>query len=236
LAEQGVSANAEWEPAIEEFEGVPMALVPVGCFMMGSQVFNEDERPEHEQCFDQPFWIDVYEVTNKQFGEADLECLPWSSGDDQPHICATWFEAVAHCASRGARLPTEAEWEYAARGPDGLIYPWGDDFLYENIIAGRHGNPLTVGSKPAGAAWIGALDMSGNAEEWVSSWYSPYPYDPEDGRESLDNPAGYEYRVQRGGGFLTGDPSWRIRGAYRNWFEPEFTKYTKPGFRCARDY
>ncbi|HEC21824.1 MAG TPA: TIR domain-containing protein, partial [Chloroflexi bacterium] len=184
LARAGVSSNDGWTPFIQEFEGVPMALVPAGCFQMGSANEESNEQPVHEVCFEEPFWIDVYEVTNARYGSAG--CEEYSSEDDQPRNCVNWFEAVAHCESRGARLPTEAEWEYAARGPDGLLYPWGDEFVALNAVYGDDsgGRPAVVGSRPGGVSWVGALDMSGNLWEWVSSIYAFYPYDPDDGREA----------------------------------------------------
>jgi formylglycine-generating enzyme required for sulfatase activity len=132
LAEAGVISNGEWEPYIQEFDGVKMALVQAGCFMMGSEDGESTEKPVHEVCFDEPFWIDVYEVTNELYGSAASGNNTWgnycgsrSRFDDQPRICINWSETAAYCESHGARLPTEAEWEYAARGPDSLRYPWG---------------------------------------------------------------------------------------------------------------
>jgi formylglycine-generating enzyme required for sulfatase activity len=105
-----------------------MALVPAGCFPMGSNDGDFDEQPVHQICFDTPFWIDVTEVTNGQFaalsGQAERSSN-WTDAD-RPRETVTWVEADAFCRLRGARLPTEAEWEYAAREPDGLVYPWGN--------------------------------------------------------------------------------------------------------------
>jgi sulfatase modifying factor 1 len=124
LAEAGVSRNADWTPYAEEINSVEMALVPAGCFQMGSNE-SSDEQPPHQVCFEEPFWLDVYEVTNEAFGS--IGCESASSEPEQPRNCVSWADALAHCEARGARLPTEAEWEYAARGPDGLVYPWGND-------------------------------------------------------------------------------------------------------------
>lgn len=162
IAEAGVTRNSDWRPYLEEFSDVSMALVPAGCFQMGSTDGDSDERPVHEVCFEEPFWIDVYEVTNEQFGSTG--CGETSSAPDQPRNCVNWFDATAHCESRGARLPTEAEWEYAARGPDGLVYPWGNEFVADFVVYKDNsgGRTWQVGSKPAGKSWAGVYDLSGN--------------------------------------------------------------------------
>lgn len=235
LAEIGVDANANWLPFEQSFvlpQGgtVTMVLVPSGCFEMGSMV-NTDEQPIHQICFDQPFWIDKYEVTNAQYGSLAISntCTQDSSQPDQPRNCVTWFEANDFCQYRDARLPTEAEWEYAARGVDGWIYPWGNDFLGDNTIYNSNSVSQTapVGSRPAGASWVGAMDMSGNLWEWVNSWYLDYPYDDEHENEY----AGYENRVLRGGSFVV--TSSQLRSTYRNRLNPSSVYYSN-GFRCAR--
>ncbi len=225
-----VTRNADWTPVIEEFDGVEMALVPAGCFMMGSEDGGDDEKPVHEVCFEEPFWIDVYEVTNKQYGSEG-----YYSGSTRPRESVTWTEAVAHCESRSARLPTEAEWEYAARGPDGLAYPWGNEFVPDNVVYYGNSDVHTwwVGSKPGGISWVGAFDMSGNVEEWVSTWYAPYPYNPADGREERSNPGGYDGRVLRGGSWYSNSSDLHI--ANRSRYYPVNT-WTFSGFRCARSY
>src|SRR5574341_127838 len=238
VAEAGVTRNAGWTPYVEEFDGVPMALVPSGCFMMGSELGEDDERPVHEICFAAPFWIDVYEVTNGQYGSADPDYLNISSADDQPRISTGWPEAAAHCQSRDARLPTEAEWEYAARGPDGLVYPWGNDYVAESRVfdpdeyAGGHAAP--VGSKPGGASWVGALDMSANLSEWVADWYDEDYY-----RTLPDqavNPLGPESGTFRGnrGGTWYYDYLY-LHACYRSYRYP-YWRSASGGFRLACSY
>ncbi len=218
----------------DEF-GVEMVRVPAGCFFMGRDRGDSDEQPAHQICFDEPFWIDKYEVTNEQYGsvpESDF-CRERSSEPDQPRNCVTWFEAQAHCEARGARLPTEAEWEYAARGPDSWVYPWGNEWDEERAVFGSNSEGVTapVGSRPSGASWVGALDMSGNVWEWTSTIYDqvnfPYPYDATDGREDADPDA---RRVVRGGSFF--NTSNFVRAAYRRWYDVGFDDLNV-GFRCA---
>jgi formylglycine-generating enzyme required for sulfatase activity len=260
----GVSSNADWEPFIGEFDGVAMALVPAGCFRMGSSEeeidyalelcdayygdcdrawFEDEETPQHEVCFEEPFWIDVYEVTNEQYGSSGY----WP-GSAPPRETVTWFEAVDHCESRGARLPTEAEWEYAARGPDGLVFPWGNTFdgarlnycdsscefdWADTSVDDGYGYIAPVGLYPGGASWVGAQDMSGNVWEWVSSLHEPYPYSATDGREVDGSSNGSDARGVRGGGWVSYPGL--ARAAYRDWVDPDHADYNL-GFRCARDF
>jgi len=232
LAEFGMTRNADWAPYIADFSGVKMALVPRGCFTMGSAEGPANEQPAHAVCFERPFWIDVTEVTNAQYGS--VGCAEYSSAPDQPRNCVSWVDARAHCEGRGARLPTEAEWEYAARGPDGLTYPWGNEFVSENVVwnISKPGEEAPVGSKPQGISWVGALDLSGNVWEWVADWYQD-PYQP-DAQADPVGPNSGEYRVLRGGSWVYADPLF-LRAALRGWFNPLEEAYNH-GFRGARDY
>ncbi|MCC6802940.1 MAG: formylglycine-generating enzyme family protein [Anaerolineae bacterium] len=227
LPEQPVAHNADWTPVVQAFDGVEMALVPPGCFIMGHEEGRRDERPEHEICFDQPYWIDRTEVTNAQYGSTGH-----GTGENQPRENLLWSEARDFCAARGGRLPTEAEWEYAARGPDNLLYLWGSDLEISRLVFDRNtpGQTVDVGSRPSGASWVGALDMAGNVFEWVSSIYARYPYDANDGREDVNDTT--SLRVYRGGIYsyldyaATATIRFRISPTERDWFI---------GFRCARD-
>jgi iron(II)-dependent oxidoreductase len=213
----GVSANQDWTPVIREFGGVEMVLVPAGCFMMGYEFSFDEEKPAHEVCLDQPYWIDRIEVTVSQFADflndvsaaeddyyqwidlsrSDLHPIwnpniqlkyekgIWRPGykqDANPQEYVTWLGGNDICAWRGGMLPTEAEWAYAARGPDNLVFPWGNAYSEYYVVRGR-AYPH-AGSKPQGASWVGALDMAGSEFEWTRSLYKPYPYDQEDGREN----------------------------------------------------
>jgi len=222
-----VASNDAWTPVFATLGDMEMAFVPAGCFTMGHDEGRRDQRPEHEICFDQPFWIGRYEVTNAQYGSVGA-----FEGDHRPRENLTWFEARDFCAAQGLRLPTEAEWEYAARGPDNLLYPWGGDLIDDNLVFERNNNAETadVGSIPAGVSWVGAFDMAGNVAEWTSSLYESYPYDAADGRENPDDEE--TPRVTRGpiGGYVdfSASMAFRVRRAPgdRDWFI---------GFRCARD-
>lgn len=232
VALAGGTSNNQWKPYSQEFEGVKMVLVPRGCFMMGSHDGRGDETPVNKQCLDHPFWIDVTEVTNIQFDSlgGQAQSSSYWTGDNRPRESITWDKARAFCEKRGARLPTEAEWEYAARGPDDLRYPWGNEFSTKNVVAGAS-QTADVGSIAGGASWVGALDMSGNVWEWVSSWYAPYPYHPTDGREGLLAGDAFQHHVRRGGSW--DDNSDILRAAKRGWLDPSQVN-SSTGFRCAR--
>lgn len=231
IAKTPVAQNADWTPVERDFDGVTMVLVPVGCFMMGSDNGDEDEQPVHEQCFDEPFWIDKYEVMQSDFERLNgvKETENAFDGDNRPVETITWFEARDFCMKRDVRLPTEREWEYAARGPDNLIYPWGHDFVSDNVTFNDNSNAQTstVLSHPLGASWIGVVNMSGNVWEWVNSTYVEYPY--VEGRVFFGDNILY---VMRGGSFLNSDRDIRSanRGARNTDSGSNFV-----GFRCARD-
>ena len=233
LALTPVTANAGWTPFEQDFEGVTMVLVPAGCFDMGSEDGGENEQPVHEVCFNEPFWIDEYEVTNAQFAQFNGVAASQSAWTDanRPRERITWFEARDFCTLREVRLPTEAEWEYAARGPDNLVYPWGNEFVADNTVYDGNSGSQTaeVGSRAGGASWVSAQDMSGNVWEWVSSLYLDYPYgsDHENAQNSTD------VRVLRGGSWNFFDNY--LRAAYRYGDDPDFWDF-KLGFRCARSF
>ena len=114
-----------------------------------------------------------------------------------------WYGADAYCKWRGGRLPSEAEWEYAARGPDGLVFPWGNELIEDHVVRIFQLVPEykipPVGSKPEGVSWVGAYDMSSSLFEWVNSIYRPYPYDASDGREAHIEEDSSSERVLRSG-------------------------------------
>ncbi len=236
LAESGVTTNAEWEPVIQEFDSVEMILIPAGCFMMGTESGTPEERPVHKVCFDEPFWLDRHEVTQGDFARLGGTQARSSdfTGADRPVEQITWFEARDFCEMRDGRLPTEAEWEYAARGPDDLLYPWGNEFEEGKLVYSGNidGQTAPVGSRPDGASWVGAFDLTGNLWEWTSTVIEPYPYVKDDGRESTSNTT--SDRVMRGGSWFETDLGY-YRTTYRGTWHPDGW-INFGGFRCARDY
>jgi len=235
-----------------EKDGSVMVYVEAGEFLMGSADDDadaySDEKPQHEVYLD-GFWIDRTEVTNGQYqqcveagaceppGETESYTRDSYYGspqfEDYPVRNVRWDDAVAYCEWAGKRLPTEAEWEKAARGTDGRKYPWGNEAPNGTLcnFDGNEGDTVAVGSYPAGASPYGALDMAGNVWEWVADWYDDGYY-----RGSMDRnpkgPASGSYRVLRGGSWYHDE--WFVRSANRYYrFNPGFRSYFI-GFRCAR--
>jgi formylglycine-generating enzyme required for sulfatase activity len=196
-----------------------------------------DERPPARVRVE-AFWIDHVEVTNARYdacvqaGACTLPAGP-AFGDatkaDHPVTIVSWAQAAAYCRWAGKRLPTEAEWEKAARGDDGRRYPWGSGFEPERLNAGYTAGTAAVGSHPGGVSTHGVLDMAGNVWEWTASLYRPYPYDPGDGRE---DPAARGARVNRGGSWYYG--AWHARTSYRATADHIYRRIADLGFRCAR--
>ncbi|MFA6109846.1 MAG: SUMF1/EgtB/PvdO family nonheme iron enzyme [Candidatus Latescibacterota bacterium] len=214
-----------------------VVLVPAGEFTMGANDGSPWEAPMHTVYLDE-YSIDQYEVTNAQylaFVEATGRYRRPADGDfnqpEQPVVQVTWFDATAYCQWAGLRLPTEAEWEKAARGTDGRNYPWGD--AYDTTRANwSYANGLRrVGSYPSGGSPYGAYDMAGNAWEWVADWDGPYP------SGKVSNPAGPagpvygEKRVLRGGSYMGGSlMTDRDATSPNGWYS-----YYQIGFRCVQD-
>ena len=154
------------------------ALIPAGVFTMGSDKY-VDEKPIHDVYLD-AYYISEFPVTVAQYrlfcvaSQRNMPDAPsWGWIDEHPMVSVTWDDATAFCEWAGVRLPTEAEWEKAARGTDGRAYPWGNDWdksKCSNFTNSKSTQP--VGSYPDGASPYGVLDMAGNVWEWCSDWYS----------------------------------------------------------------
>ncbi len=173
--------------------------------------------------------------TDARIGIADGRFTPEPGFADHPVSESTWQGAVAFCAWRGARLPTEVEWEAAARGKEGRTYPWGEaPPTPEHAVFGRgRGETDPVGSHPKGATPEGVFDLAGNETEWTSSLFKPYPYDATDGREDPNAPG---ERVTRGGDHVFDVASNQLTGTFRDGFSRDPRRgHRHIGFRCAKD-
>ena len=184
-----------------------MITIPAGEFIMGSNE-RQDEQPIHTVYLD-TYQIGKYEVTVAQyrdFCKATCREMPVApSGgrtDNQPITKVTWDDASAFCEWAGGRLPSEAEWEKAARGTDGRNYPWGNTWDKTKCANSRLGlsSAVPVGSYPAGASPYGCMDMAGNVWEWCADWYSPTHYETSPSRNPK-GPSSGTSRVLRGGGW-----------------------------------
>ena len=220
--------------------GIAWATIPAGTFQMGCVPGDPrcagDEKPRHAVTISRAFDLMTTEVTLGMFkshGFTPEPQPPWSHSEDQPVVIVTWDEAVEFCTSVGGRLPTEAEWEHAARGgKDGMLYPWGDKAPTdvagaENGAAFEGDAAQSVGQYAPNA--FGVHDMAGNVWEWVSDWAGLYPLDP------VTDPAGRSsgsVRLVRGGSY--GDDPSNLRVSNRTPNAPDRVNLNV-GFRCARD-
>jgi formylglycine-generating enzyme required for sulfatase activity len=220
--------------------------VPAGEFTMGSPTGDPDERPPHQVYLDS-FLIDIYEVTVGQYAAflqetgnhppSDWKAMNQFSHQKHPVSNVDWADAAAYCKWAGKRLPTEAEWEKAARGTDGRLYPWGNEpptprhANYEQAGSNSHGALAPVGSFEAGKSPYGLYDMAGNAWEWVSDWYDHGYYQTSPPKNPEGPPTG-GFKVIRGGSW--NNSSRVLRSSDRYWDPPTFRSQYFPGFRCVK--
>lgn len=239
---------ASYPPTFNPVSGMELVYVPAGKFRMGSAETDSNrdaatEEPQHKVHLD-AYWISKTQVTNAMFNAcvAAGACKYSASRTTNPNyldplftnhpvVYISWSMAQTYCAWTGGRLPTEAEWEKAARGPDGQRFPWGSDLAnikYANAN-GEIGNTTPVGSFPVGKSYYGALDMGGNVREWVADWYDPdyYDYSP---NINPQGPETGEKKVLKGASYL--DPYGYSRSANRLSHEPDSPGAVR-GFRCV---
>ena len=227
-------------------------LIPAGSFTMGRTKTTSDDkttmrprvllddRPPHAVELS-AYYIDTHEVTHEQYAEfvaATGHRTPyhWVGGKVAAGLAkvaaynVSWDDAKAYCEYRGGRLPTEAEWERAARGGlDANDYPWGDKFDAKMLRSGVETGPGEVGKYPPNG--LGLFDMAGNLSEWTADYFDREYYT----KSPSKNPKGPEtglYRVIRGGAW--GDPAFRVTVFFRNWVRPS-QRQPNIGFRCARE-
>jgi serine/threonine protein kinase/formylglycine-generating enzyme required for sulfatase activity len=238
-------------------DGMRMVYVPAGNFEMGSNDGYDDEKPVHSVWLD-AFWIDQTEVTNGMYEEcvAEKVCDPQDNHDytnpdtgtqhfnssaysDYPAVYVNWEQANDYCAWAGRRLPTEAEWEKAAKGDTFYSYPWGNSSPNSNLanFNDNIGDTVEVGSYPDGASMYGALDMAGNVWEWVNDWYNDTYYKSSPGMNPQGPSSGTEH-VLRGGSFSILSEAKYLRVTYRSKPYPSSAEIYGSGnwgFRCAMD-
>jgi len=230
-----------------------MANIPKASFTMGGNGGDEDETPGHTVSVS-PYSIDKTEVTFGQYDSCvtkgkcspahydDGACFIWTNNGFQnvrvpaslrnlqyPVVCVTWYQARQYCEYKGKKLPSEAQWEYAASAGKGSEYAWGDQPPSQSHCPMPPVNhPAKVASYPANS--FGLYDMTGNVWEWASDHYSPDYYSVSDNHDPMGPEVG-QYRTIRGGGWYSNAKQLRVKN--RHWFEPNYSEVSI-GFRCAR--
>jgi formylglycine-generating enzyme required for sulfatase activity len=243
--QQGRAQTSSRKTAASQPYEQSMALVPAGTFNMGNAMGDADEAPVHQVYVD-AFLMDKYQVSvgyYARFLDATSHDAPpeWSimnrpQHQNRPVANVDWADANAYCHWVGKRLPTEAEWEKAARGTDGRTYPWGNEHptkFYANMSQehwNNHGALSPVGAFEEGKSPYGIYGMAGNVWEWVSDWYAP-DYYKNSPRQNPAGPSMGSHKVIRGGSWGSGPEN--LRSSERETHVPSFRGYGT-GFRCAK--
>lgn len=259
LAMQGVTENSAWEPVVRQLDGLDMVLVPAGCFQMGAtedqlqealtscntfyggicQQSFENELPPHQVCISEPFWIGQTAVTNRQYGSSSRQNLGSPSRrPNWPRESVNWQQAAEFCEKRGARLPTEAEWEYAARAGSEDVFAWGNDIEPNRANCngcrsrwdGKRTSP--VGSFQPNQ--FALYDTVGNVWEWVGDCWRPNYDDQATGTSGWLKVGGENCsrRIRRGGSW--NDEPIYVRLANRGRGTPDYRNFNV-GFRLVRE-
>jgi len=242
--QQGHTRRDEKTASVQHDER-SMAVVPAGEFMMGSATGDADEQPVH-RVYVKAFSMDKYQVSvghyakflesTSQPAPPDWSIMNKSRHQNRPVINVDWADAVAYCTWVGKRLPTEAEWEKAARGTDGRIYPWGNELpmgFHANMKKEQWSDHYVlspVGMYEDGKSPYGIYDMAGNVWEWVSDWYDPDYYQNSPSQNPTGPPTG-DHKVIRGGSW--GSTPKDLRSSDRDNHVPS-ARGMGTGFRCAK--
>jgi len=222
----------------------PMVLIPEGPFRMGAGADDTRAAPPEKPARTVTlgaFRIDQFEVTNAQYGAfraatryraPSLWRDPRFGGPNQPVVAVAWQDAQEYCRWAGKRLPTEAEWEKAARGTDGRIFPWGNEGFSDARAQLMQAQTSDVGQHPSGASPYGVHDLAGNVWEWVQDWYDATAYEKDTAGVNPKGPSMGGEKVLRGGSWWERDPS-GVRVTARH-HQPPDRAHNNVGFRCAR--
>ncbi|MFQ5596760.1 MAG: formylglycine-generating enzyme family protein [Nitrospiria bacterium] len=238
IAEEGQNQDRQPKIVVQE-----MVSIPAGDFIMGENFTKKSLGPRHSVFVD-AFLIDRYHVTNAHY-QVFVDAMRWlppphwfgvrhpASKSNHPVSFVNWFDASAYCKWAGKRLPTEAEWEKAARGSDGRMFPWGPKYLpmHANVYQEGYGDTTPVDSFPEGRSPYGLYDMAGNLFQWTSDWFLPYP------GNAVPHPNfGETLRVLRGGSFYDCS-NYRCGISFQTFNRISLLPQTRAisaGFRCAK--
>ena len=201
-----------------------MILIPAGEFIFGSNVGDADEGPQRTERT-KAYYIDKYEVTNEEFQKFKPD-FRFARKKKKFPAEVTEYQAAAYALWAGKRLPTEIEWEKAARGTDGRLFPWGNSFDWGFVNWDEKDKPGSAEAHPASP--YGCYDMAGAAWEWTSNFYQPYP-----GNTTPSESYGEKFKVIRGGGTFN-DIS-IMRTSERYYLDPGTRGHYYVGFRCVKD-